>query len=421
MKKFFYPLLFLVIVSCSNDSSIDEEKIDIQSVLVEGNWLLEFQLSENNIAPVNFNLSKNDTTYQVEFSNAEEKIVAKNIIIKGEEIVISDPVFNTWFEGKIINSSTIEGKWFKDGKDYKIPFTAKHGELSRFKKPDNLKNSDLNISGKWEVDFSKNTLEDHYKAIGQFQQVDDYVTGTFITETGDYRFLEGNMYNNNLYLSCFDGSHLFLFKATLVNNQLNGVFRSGTHWEEPWVAKRNEDFELTHPDSLTYLKEDYSNLAFTFPNIEGEDVSLSDEKYNGKVVIVNIMGPWCPNCKDETAYLTKLYDNYNEDGLEIIALSFDKSDEFEIAKENLVKIRTFFDAKYDFLIAGKANKISAAKSLPMLNHIMSYPTSIFIDRNGTIRKIRTGFYGPGTGSYYAKYTEGIDGFVKKLLSEKVKN
>ena len=68
-------------------------------------------------------------------------------------------------------------------------------------------------------------------------------------------------------------------------------------------------------------------------------------------------------------------------------------------------------------LAGKASKIEAAKSLPMLNHIMSYPTTIFIDRNGVIRKIRTGFYGPGTGEYYNRYIEQTDGLVEKLLSE----
>lgn len=242
-----------------------------------------------------------------------------------------------------------------------------------------------------------------------------------MTETGDYRYLEGNMYNNNLYLSCYDGSHLFLFKATLVNEKLTGVFWSGTHWEEPWVATRNENFELTNPDSLTYLKEGFDKLAFTFPNTDGEEVSLTDEKYKGKVVIVNIMGPWCPNCKDETAYLSGLYDDNKEKGLEIIALSFDKSEEFEASKQNILKIKTFFDAKYDFLIAGKANKIAAAKSLPMLNHVMSYPTTIFIDRNGNIRKIRTGFYGPGTGAYYTRYTEEINNLIAKLLAEEVEN
>lgn len=421
MKKNLYLLLISIIVSCASDPSNKEQVSEKVTDLVEGSWLLEFQLSEKNIIPVNFNLTKKDSLYQVEFSNGEEKIVAKKVTVANDIITIYDPIFNTWFEGKIINSTTIEGMWFKDGKDYEIPFSATHGETSRFKQPDHLTETSVNITGIWEVDFSKNNPDNHYKAIGQFQQVDNYVTGTFMTETGDYRYLEGNMYNNNLYLSCYDGSHLFLFKATLMNGRLTGVFRSGTHWEEPWIATRNESFELTNPDSLTFLKEGFSEFAFTFPNINGNDVSLTDEKYHNKVVIVNIMGPWCPNCKDETEYLSKLYDSNHEKGLEVIALSFDKSEDFEIAKQNVLKLKSYYNVNYDFLIAGKANKIATAKSFPMLNHIMSYPTTIFIDRNGKIRKIRTGFYGPGTGSYYTRYAEQTNSFVEKLLAEKVKD
>jgi thiol-disulfide isomerase/thioredoxin len=420
MKKIVSLILIIIIASCSGDS-FEQENETSNIALVEGNWLLNFQLSENNIAPVNFNVIKKDSSYHIEFSNAEEKILNKEVTLSGNKIVIHDPIFNSWFEGKIVNATTIKGMWYKDGKDYEIPFTANHGDAPRFEKPDKLTETNANISGKWEVDFSNNNLDDHYKAIGVFQQVDDYVTGTFMTETGDYRYLEGNMYNNNLYLSCYDGSHLFLFKATLVNEKLTGNFWSGTHWEEPWVATKNEDFELTNPDSLTFLKEGYEELAFTFPDTNGNDVSLSDDKYKGKVVIVNIMGPWCPNCKDETAYLSGVYRNKKDDGLEIIALSFDKSANFDVARETVLKIKKFFNTEYDFLIAGKANKIAAAKSLPMLNHVMSYPTSIFIDRNGKIRKIRTGFYGPGTGDYYTRYVEQTNDFIAKLLAEEVTN
>ena len=129
------------------------------------------------------------------------------------------------------------------------------------------------------------------------------------------------------------------------------------------------------------------------------------------------MGPWCPNCKDETAYLTELYNNNHDKGLEIIALSYDKTDNFEDSKQSILRIKTYFNAQYDFLIAGKANKITTAKSLPMLNHIMSYPTTIFIDRKGKVRKINTGFYGPATGSYYLRYTQQTNDFVAKLLAE----
>lgn len=418
MKNFIYLFLFLTIVACSSEPNQESLSKDSVPELVEGSWTLNFHLNNQNIAPTKFNLSKVGEKYQVEFVNGEEKIAIKSVDIDKNKILIKDPIFNTWFEGEIVNESKIKGNWFKNDKKYKIAFEANHSAGPRFKKPSSLKNSDINLSGRWEVDFSKENPADHYKSIGQFNQDGNYLTGTFMTETGDYRFLEGNVYNDSLYLSCFDGAHLFLFKAAYDKDSLYGTFWSGTHWEEPWVAGRNDNFKLTNPDSLTFLKDGYDKLAFTFPSISGDSISLDDEKYDGKVVLVNIMGPWCPNCKDETAYLTKLYNQHNESGLEIIALSFDKSDDFEVAKETLVRIKEHFGANYDFAVAGKASKIDAANALPMLNHIMSYPTTIFIDRKGTIRKIRTGFYGPGTGDFYTRYIEQTDDFIAKLLGEK---
>jgi thiol-disulfide isomerase/thioredoxin len=419
VKKILYYIIAPLLFACSGN--VQEKQPDYSNLdfLVEGNWHLSLDLSVENKLPVDFVLEKKDSAYQVEFINADERILATDIVITGKKIIIKDPVFNSWFEGEIISPTKIKGFWFKEGKDYQIAFEASHGINRRFEKPEYTDNWQPNISGKWEVDFSKNNPEGSYKAIGQFQQEEDYVSGTFITETGDYRFLEGNMYNDELSLSCFDGAHAFLFKATLgKDDTLRGMFWSGNHWEEPWVAYKNEEFKLGNPDSLTYLKEGYNELAFTFPNTEGKKVSLADEKYQNKVVIVNIMGPWCPNCKDETAYLTKLYNDKVESGLEIIALSYDKSEDVGKATESINKIRNHFNAKYEFLIAGKADKLESAKTLPMLNHIMSYPTSIFIDRKGVIRKIRTGFYGPGTGMYHTRYIEQTNDFVDKLLDEK---
>ena len=398
-------------ISCS------ETKEKTSSLLVEGNWQLELHITDNNSLPVDFVLNKIDSTFSIDIINAQEVITLTEITIDGNKIKMKDPVFNTWFEGEIINAHKMKGFWYKENKDYKIPFTAQFGVKDRFKQPEKLNDHHENISGKWEVDFSKGT-PDHYKAIGYFEQDDNYVTGTFMTETGDYRYLEGNVYNNNLYLSTFDGSHAFLFKGALINGTLEGVFWSGNHWEEPWAAARNEAFELTNPDSLTFIKDGYDGISFTFPNINGDSISLADDKYKNKVVIVNIMGPWCPNCKDETKYLVELYNKHHKDGLEVIALSFDKTDDFEKSKESIIRISEFYNAKYDFLIAGTANKIDAAEALPMLNHIMSYPTSIFIDRTGKIRKIRTGFYGPGTGNYYTRYTTEINIFIEQLLAEK---
>ena len=417
MKNLLVIVFCLTLFSCSENNTLNSEKIPADT-LNSGDWLLTFHLEETINAPSNFTLHKVDSTYKIVFTNASEKIAVTDIFVLNNQITIKDPVFNTWFEGEIINPNEIKGFWFKNDTSYKIPFTANFGTQPRFTSTEEINENNTDISGKWEVHFSNNTPEDHYEAIGQFQQDNDKITGTFMTETGDYRFLEGNVYGNKFALSCYDGAHLFLFKAEVKNDSLVGTFWSGNSWKEPWIAFKNESFKLTDPDSLTYLKEGYSKLAFDFPNTEGENISLTDDQFKNKVVIVNIMGSWCPNCKDETAYLAELHNKNNDNGLEVIALSFDNSDKDETIKK-LNKIKRHFNANYDFLLAGKSSKKEAAKSLPMLNHIMSYPTSIFIDRKGNIRKIRTGFYGPGTDGYYTRYIEKTNDFVDKLLAEEV--
>ncbi len=410
-------LLFLapaLLLACTSETPTTETTDGPK--LKEGRWRIALNLGEEDL-PFNFDLSITDTQYSLEIINSSERIKAEDVAVRNDSVFIEMPVFNSAFIGVISSDSSFSGFWhnYARDNDYKIPFEATHSDF-RFAFDKGA--TGANVAGNWETDFSPNT-EDNYKAIGQFQQYGVHLTGTFVTETGDYRFLEGTMVNNEFNLSCFDGSHAFLFKAVLNDsNQLEGNFWSGTHWKEPWVAQLNNDFTLRHPDSLTYLKEGYDRLAFTFPDLDSNMVSLSDEKYNNKVVIAQIMGSWCPNCMDESTMYSELYSKYNTSGLEIIGLAYEKTATFEQAKKNVLKMKGHLNCNYDFLIASTSpSKQKASESLPMLNHIMSYPTSIFIDKKGEIRKIHTGFYGPGTGHYYDDYKRDIMAFIEMLLNE----
>ncbi|MCC6691208.1 MAG: TlpA family protein disulfide reductase [Bacteroidia bacterium] len=278
------------------------------------------------------------------------------------------------------------------------------------------------FNGKWEITFSPNT-SDEYKGIGLFEHTNKFsqhVTGTILTETGDYRYLEGAAVNDTtLYLSCFDGAHAFVFSAKMKSdNTLHGDFYSGSHWHEKWQAKRNDKFELRNPDSLTFLKTGYSKLEFSFPDLSGNNVSLSDTKYKNKVVIVQIMGSWCPNCMDETKFLSTFYEQHKAAGLEVIALAYERTGDVKKAISNVQRVIKKFNCNYDALIAAtSSDNKKASETLPMLNKIMSFPTTIFIDKKGNVRKIYTGFSGPATGSYYEKYVDDINAFVGKLLKE----
>ena len=380
-----------------------------------GTWRISMSLGEE-ILPFTLDIKKVNSSFSGEIINGKERLATLPFVLKEDSLYFRLPVFDSEFKARITDQENFSGAWYNyyRSENYSIPFTAKYGLSDRFDVANESK--PLAFSGKWEVSFSPGT-PDAYKAIGIFEQQEEKITGTFLTETGDYRFLDGNVSGNKLSLSCFDGSHAFLFHATLDDDQLEGIFYSGTHWKEPWIAKRNDDFELTHPDSITFLRKGFDNISFSYPNLEGESISYPSAKYDGKVTIIQVMGSWCPNCMDETVYLRDVYKQFHHRGLEIIALCFERSSNAEEAKKNIQNHRKHLGAEWEFLLAGLSGKDVASKALPMLNKIVSFPTTIFIDKKGEIRKIHTGFYGPGTGSYYYRFQEVNQGFIEKLLAE----
>lgn len=401
--------LAIFFYSCQTEKSQEELKIN------EGPWLMELQLNSDKL-PVNLNIDKSGNLYQFHFLNGREKIMVDDIRRVRDSLYFKMPVFDSEFALAIQNPSLISGVWINNYKsaDYKIPVQISHEVTERFK--DATSQKEKILGEKYRIIFSPKS-EKPGPAIGLFEEVNGRVYGTFATETGDYRHLEGILRNDSLLLSTFDGSHAFLFKARVYDDSLSGVFYSGTHWEENWLGKKDSSAKLRDPDSLTFLKPGFHNIDFSFPNLEGKQVSLSDKAFKDKVLIIQIMGSWCPNCLDETRYLSSLYEKYNPDGLEVIALAFERSRTKEKALENLMRLKEKTQLPYTLLLAGSKREESAEKALPMLNHIMSYPTAIFLDRSGEIRKIHTGFYGPGTGEYYQEFTEKTEKFIQQLLQE----
>ncbi len=389
----------LILFSCKNSTPKVEENTE-NKALKAGIWRASLQLHQDVALPFNFEVNEAGA---IIIHNAEERLKVTDISIEGDTIKIVMPVFATYFKAKL-KGDTLEGVWVNPNKtDYEIPFTAIYGREKRFDMPSS--DESINLTGQWKVDFSPNT-EDSYPAIGLFKQEKQIVTGTFLTETGDYRYLEGVAGTESLSLSCFDGAHAFLFTAKIQGDSIKeGIFYSGKHWQEPWQAERNDQFQLADMDTLTYLKEGYEQLEFAFADENGDTVRLRDERFKGKVLIVQIMGTWCPNCMDETVFFVDLYQKYKDQGLEIIAIDYELKNDFETFLQNIKRMKDDLGVEYITLFGGPAKKSEAAKTLPMLNHILSYPTAIYIDRNGEIQKIQTGFSGPGTGAIYKDYVK----------------
>ena len=253
--------------------------------------------------------------------------------------------------------------------------------------------------------------------MGVFEQKGNVVTGSFLTTTGDYRYMDGNLVGDSLFLSTFDGSHTFLMKAKIIGKKMTGRFNDSVLGFKNIEAQKDDKAELPDVKKITFLKEGFDKLNFSFPNEKGEKISLSDDAFKGKVVIVQILGSWCPNCMDESNYMAPFYKKNKAKGLEIIGLAYEKNLDTEFFKTKMNLLRKRFDIEYPLLQAGVNSSESASESLPMLNKIIGFPTTIIIDKKGKIRETHTGFSGPGTGKYYTEWVTDFERLMDKLLRE----
>lgn len=401
-------LLSVILLVIISNSAYSQK----QSKIKKGGWISELQLNESDVLPFNLTVKKNNLLSVI---NAEEEIILNEPIFKNDSFYVKFPYFNSELIFHKDSKKSLNGYWvnYNKGLDYKIPFSSTKKRSMRFSIPKKAKNI-ASIDGTWQVEFEPNT-NSAYPAVGVFKQKNNQVSGTFLTETGDYRFLDGNITSDSLYLSCFDGSHAFLFKAALINDTLNGSFFSGKHWKSAWNGIKNESFKLTSPDELTYIIDD-NDVTFNLKDLNNIDYTFPNDQTKDKVVIIQIMGTWCPNCLDETTYYKELYNKYHDQGLEIISICYEAGNSNEHYIKNISRLKEKLNLDFTFLIGGEASKNLASKHFEMLNEVISFPTSIFIGRDGNVKRVHTGFNGPGTGSYYTEYVIKTEALIQTLLS-----
>ena len=403
VRSFIFSYFLCLIFGCSLEKAID---------LPTGIWRAEIAL-QGQVLPFNFELDQpEDKTYRITVHNGEERIIIDEVLIIGDSIFANMQVYDTQIRAKI-GVDQLNGYWIKNYEpDHRYPFIANHNISYRF--DPNPEPPTESISGKWEVQFSEDTAI----SVGIFEISQEQLTGTFLTTKGDYRYLQGVQSGDQVKLSAFDGAHAFLFEANLKEDgSLQGVFYSSRAWQENWVATRNDQAQLPNSDSLTYLIEGYERLEFSFPDLNGKMVSLSDSLFHNKIIVLQIFGTWCPNCIDETKFLANWYDQNKSRGVEIIGLAYEKKTAFDYARTRVNKMINRLGVNYKFVIAGTSDKIAASKTLPMLNHVMAFPTTIFLNPSGEVQRIHTGFTGPGTGHYYQQFMDQFNTTIDKLLLE----
>ncbi len=404
IKKIVYFLLIMNFLSC--------EKEKEETNLKTGMWRGKL-IAQNNRIPFNFEVLKNNEDYKINLINGDEVLEIDEVNLLGDSLFFNMHIFDISIKAKL-KDSILTGTYTKNyAKDYILPFKAVYGKENRF---DNLNSSNI-FDGTWETTFT-NKEGKETNAIGIFKNNRNKLKGTFLTKTGDYRFLDGYTKNDSMYLYTFDGNHIFKFSANKENDTLiKGEYWSGKTGYKTFVAVKNENAKLPNANELTFLKEGHDEIEFSFPGLDGIPITLNDEKYQNKVIILQILGTWCPNCMDETKFYAEWYKKNKNKGVEIIGLAYEVKPDFEYARNRVQTMKEKLKVNYDFVIAGTSTTKSASESLPMLNKVISFPTTIIIDKKGKVRRIHTGFSGPATGVYYEEFVDEFNQLMKELIDE----
>lgn len=394
-------MLFLTIFSCQEN--------EVKTLEI-GTYRGSLIAQDNQLVPFIFEVTS-ETTLKI--FNAEEVIEVDEIEYKNDSIFIKLPYFETVIAAKL-DGNNFQGQWIEEDRDRSVAIYAVYDVKNRFDEPES---SNIDVSGVWEMEF--NDYGNIYPAKAVLIQNENIITGTIRTPTGDYRYLEGIVSADTLKISTFDGAHAFLFKAHVSDSSMVGNFYSGNHSTETFVGKPNPNFELPDEYTLTFINEGYDTFNFSFPDLKGNLVSLSDDQFKDKVVLVQLMGSYCPNCLDETKFYSKYYEENKDRGLEIVALAFENAKTEDKAIKGITRMKERVGLNYKILLAqiGTNDKGKAQEKMPMLNKVVSYPTTIYLDRTGKVRKIHTGFNGPATGEKYKNFEAEFEAFLNTLLSE----
>ena len=352
--------------------------------------------------------------------NAAERIKITDVTISKDSMFFSMPTFESSFRVKLQANGDISGTYIK-GTSGATQYWSLFGYANiKHRFSASLGDSKNNISGKWDVTITRanGTIR---KAVANFEQKGNNLTGTFLTPAADYRYLDGIVTGDSLKLSSFDGDNVRLFEAKIddSNTISNGAFFNGYTAKETWTAIKNDQVVLPETNTPTQLRAGESKLNFTFRDLQGQPVSINDEKYKNKVVIIQILGSWCANCLDETKFLSNYYKNERPSGVEIIALAYELTTDVPRSKISIAKFQKLLDVQYPILVTGVAagDDKKTEKTLPQLTEIKSFPTTIFIDKKGNVREIHTNFYGPGSGEYYISSKNKFYETVDTLLNE----
>ena len=401
MKRFFTLLVALLFVTPALRAQVPSQSL-------AGLWDAAVVVNGLEI-PFRFEIGGSGSAITGSFFNGDEKVTSTGGKFENGTLTLNFDHYATQLEAGLVNGR-LAGVYNRAQGFY--PFYAR-----KFTPSNVFPNEVPQIDGLWTIgNVNSNKGEAAWRFI--VRQSGAEVTAAILRVDGDTGALAGTFRNGKFIVSHFSGARPLVLELTPQQDGTLEIVRNRT---EKMVAIKDADAKLkgvaepTDPSRHSSVKNPTEPFKFAFPDINGKLVSSTDARFQGKVLLVGIGGSWCPNCHDEAPFLSELYTNYKDKGLEIVELSFEEEAQKAKGYPRLAAFNKRYGVNYTVLLAG--DQADVAEKVPQIHNLNSFPTTIFIGRDGLVRAVHAGFAGAVSGVFHENAKEEITATVERLLAE----
>jgi thiol-disulfide isomerase/thioredoxin len=149
------------------------------------------------------------------------------------------------------------------------------------------------------------------------------------------------------------------------------------------VSIGRQSFENSQLAASRSEMRSFRTFPFDFESQTIEGKSLRKQDFTGRVLIVDIWATWCPPCRGEIPSFVSLQSKYQDAGLSIVGMNFERTATPRDAILAIEEFRRGQPINYPLVLGEEPVR----KQVP---HFSGYPTTLFIDGKGMVRMTLVG-------------------------------
>lgn len=359
------------------------------------------------VVPFRLELTLRGASAEGAFFNGDQRVRSSSGSFDGTHLSLAFDHFASQLEAQW-SDGTFTGSYARPGQPA-LPFEARpHSPPQRpsVRPP--------SIAGAWEIAVVEATGERAWRLF--VRQAGAEASAAILRVDGDTGELSGSYRDGKFVLSHFSGARPALYELTPAQDGSLAIVHNGkTRYTalRSRVARAKALPEPADPARWTSVKDPTKPLRFSGKDLTGATVDERDPRFTGKVVLLNVMGSWCPNCHDEAPFLAELSRRYRRRGLEVVSISFEDAEQLK----QPTRLRAFIDAYHiDFtvLLGGEPRHVSEV--LPDALNLSTWPATFLIGRDGLVHGAHAGFASKATGPAHERLTTQITTAIERLLA-----